>query len=90
MWQLLRNFLPLIRANPSAIFLPITITVGFIGYNFENWLTVKDPGNRESVLEKRRERNLEEFDLKNSTNIPSFETENSLNKGTIFDKLKKE
>lgn len=54
-----------IRVYAPWIMLPITITVGYVGYKFEGWFRkpqALEPA--ESVEEIRLERKLKEFDAK--------------------------
>ena len=51
-----------VRAYAPWIMLPVTMTIGFIGYNFENFVRrPKSILKVESTLERREERRLKEM-----------------------------
>jgi hypothetical protein len=68
-YQLIIN---LVRTYAPWIMLPVTITVGFIGYNMERWFRrpnyVEPP---KSTEEKRQERLLKDIDVSNETRTRS-------------------
>ena len=59
-WQLA---IQIVKRYFPQIMLPITITVGFIGYSIENYLRpqVKPPTSSKSTSEAREERRLREM-----------------------------
>ena len=58
-WNVIINA---VRVYAPWIMLPITMTIGFIGYNFENLLRgSKSLPKVESTLERREERRLKEM-----------------------------
>lgn len=50
------------RVYAPWIMLPITMTIGFIGYNFENLVRRPKSIKTQSTLERREERRLKEMD----------------------------
>lgn len=60
MWPVLAT---LLRTNAPLVMLPVTFTVGFIGYNIESWLSNRSGDKEEeiSVGEKRKQRTLQEI-----------------------------
>lgn len=50
------------RAYAPAILFPVALTIGFIGYNLENLVSDKHTPSRESVIERREKRILQELE----------------------------
>lgn len=64
-WQLATRF---IKRYFPQIMLPITITVGFIGYSIENYLRPpKALPSSKSTTERREERRLKELEKTSAT-----------------------
>jgi len=75
-------FMQLLRHNAPLVMLPITFTVGFIGYNIESFFRKEKVEDESSVLDKRSQR-LEAESLEYSV----FDID-SEKKKTIFIKQK--
>jgi len=67
LWAALRTYSP-------AILLPITATVGFIGYKLEWWIKAgQDQAlDKESVSQRREDRMLDQIAEKDTTNVDSI------------------
>lgn len=65
-WQLVLNA---VRTYAPWVMLPITITVGFIGYNMEQW--IRNPQSQSissmSTEERRKERQLRELSVSDNS-----------------------
>lgn len=65
-WQLILNA---VRTYAPWVMLPITITVGFIGYNMERW--IRNPQSQSissmSTEERRKERQLRELTVSDNS-----------------------
>lgn len=68
--------------------LPVSMTVGFIGYNLESWIKGHKDRSALSVKEKRDQRELDELNFDDCHNIDSISE--SKPSGTIFDKVRKQ
>jgi len=56
MWPLILNAL---RIYTPYLLLPVTMTVGFIGYNLEDWLRNYEERKPKSIVEERLDRGLD-------------------------------
>lgn len=80
MWPLILNAL---RIHTPNLLLPVTMTVGFIGYNLEDWLRNYEEGKSKSIVEERLDRSLDTLEadptkvatLKEKTFVPKTSLE---------------
>jgi len=87
MWPILFN---LLRTNAPLVMLPVSLTVGFIGYQIESRVRGDGSNDRSSTIEKRSERNLDEIDFEDPNfleNLTKSSTEPE-KKTIFFDKKK--
>jgi len=56
MWPLIRR-----AVQTYAPYLPVAWTVGFIGYKLEEWIGDKHTPYRESAIERRKQRRIQEL-----------------------------
>jgi len=82
MWPIIANF---VRVNAPYLVLPIAATVGFIGYNFESIVSDRYTPFKDSVVQRREERRLEELKESNAANVESIKEHTFVPK-TIFEK----
>ena len=80
MFPVLAAFL---RSYAPIVMLPVSFTVGLIGYNFEWWLRDNKVTDVESVNDQRKQRQQEEL---NKLNIDDFDSvyDKNKQKKTIF------
>jgi len=80
MWPIILNAL---RIYTPYLLLPVTMTVGYVGYNLENWLHKNVEKKPKSLMEQRADRNLDSLDedptkvatLKEKTFVPKSSLE---------------
>jgi len=80
MWPIILNAL---RIYTPYLLLPVTMTVGYVGYNLENWLHKNVEKKPKSLMEERADRNLDSLDedptkvatLKGKTFVPKSSLE---------------
>jgi len=85
MWPVL---LAAARAYAPAILFPVALTIGFIGYNIESLVSDKSTPSRESVIERREQRHLQELDQdKKEPLVPKTIFEKNVSPGLQKSKL---
>lgn len=73
MWPVLMRA---VQTYAPYIVFPVACTIGFIGYNIEDWVSDKHTPYRESAIERREKRREEEKDAPVQDLVPK----------TIFEK----
>ncbi|VEN41717.1 unnamed protein product [Callosobruchus maculatus] len=75
MWPV---FYTALRTYAPYITLPFAGLVGFIGYNLENWLSDKYTPYNKSIEEQRRDRMLQEEQLKQPENVDKLKYKHTI------------
>jgi len=79
MWPIILNAL---RVYTPYVLLPVTMTVGYLGYNLENWLRKNDEKKPKSLMEERADRNLDSLD-EDPTQVAALKDKTFVSKSSL-------
>jgi len=80
MWPIILNAL---RIYTPYLLLPVTMTVGYIGYNLEDWLFKNVEKKSKSLIEERADRNLDTLEAYDPTQVASLNKKTFITKSTL-------
>jgi len=80
MWPIILNAL---RIYTPYLLLPVTMTVGYVGYNLEDWLFKNVEKKSKSLIEERADRNLDTLEADDPTQVASLNKKTFITKSTL-------
>jgi len=80
MWPII---LTALRSYAPYVMLPITMTVGYIGYNLENWMHKNVEKKPKSLVEERADRNLDTLEGDDPTQVATLKGKSFVPKSSL-------
>jgi len=80
MWPIILNAL---RIYAPYILLPVTMTVGYVGYNLEDRLFKNVEKKSKSLIEERADRNLDTLEADDPTKVATLKEKAFVTKSTL-------